>query len=456
MDKGKDGADRRAVLAGAGMAALAAMTPSLLKAATSPASLSFPKGFRWGCSTAGHQIEGNNVNSDLWLMENITPTTFKDRSGDACDSYHRYEEDIALLAKFGLNTYRFSIEWARIEPARGHFSNAELDHYKQVIACCHKYGIEPAVTFFHVSAPRWFAEAGGWLNPESPALFARYCAHAARVLGDGMGHAFTINEPQVAKTYRAIALSAAYFAKADAAEQAAHAAAAKATGADRFITMNYPDIEGMTVQLLEAHHQGFAAIKAERPALPTGVTLNIVDFQPATTESQYAQLRQIAYGAWLDAVKKSGDFVGVQTYRQIRVPGKGDKLPAPGPMPFVKPGDQGEEIKQPSALGNAVEYVHAGTGKPIFVSENGMESSNDERRVWYIPRALNSLHAAMAKGVPVIGYCHWSLLDNFEWLRGYEPHFGIVAVDRETFKRTPKPSAVVLGAIAKRNAVPRV
>ena len=129
---------------------------------------SIPKGFRWGAATAGHQIEGNNVNSDLWFLENIEPTTFVERSGDACDSYHRYEVDIVLLAGLGLDTYRFSIEWARIEPTWGRFSVAEIDHYKRVVECCHAHGVAPAVTFIHGAAPRWFAEAGGWLNPDAP------------------------------------------------------------------------------------------------------------------------------------------------------------------------------------------------------------------------------------------------------------------------------------------------
>src|SRR3954452_3874314 len=162
--------DRRKLLAvgGAGIA-VAGLSSATLAA---PARKNFPRGFLWGASTAAHQIEGNNVNSDLWLMENIEPKTFVDRSGDACDSYHRFEEDIALLKQIGLNSYRFSIEWARIEPTPGQFSNAELDYYKRLIAALRKAGIDPVVTFFHVSAPRWFAEAGGWLNPESPQLFA--------------------------------------------------------------------------------------------------------------------------------------------------------------------------------------------------------------------------------------------------------------------------------------------
>ncbi len=442
---------RRGLMAGAAAVGIALSTDNALAAA--PPIKSFPKGFRWGVATAAHQIEGNNVNSDLWLMENIKPSTFKDRSGDACDSYHRFEEDIALIAKLGLNSYRFSIEWARIEPTRGYFSNAELDHYKQVIACCHKHGIAPVVTFYHVSAPRWFAENGGWLNAESSDLFANYCEKAAKILGDGMAYACTINEPQVALTYRTIPMAAAHFAKADADELVTHAAAAKATGVDRYVTMNYPAIKEMTPNLIAAHEKGFAAIKAQRPKLSTGVTLNLVDFQAANQGSHYKELRQIAYGEWLECAKRAGDFIGVQTYRQVRIPGAGAALPAPPSMPFVKDDEQAEIIKQPSALKNMVEYAHEATGKPVFVTENGIETDNDARRAWYLPQALAGLHEAIQNGVPVIGYCQWSLLDNFEWQQGFEKHFGLVAVDRETFKRMPKPSAKVYGQIAKRNAL---
>ncbi len=149
------------------------------------------------------------------MLENIQPTQFVDRSGDACDSYHRYEEDIAVRASLGLNTYRFSIEWARIEPTRGAFSIAQLDYYKRVIECCRRHHVDPAVTFFHATAPQWFAAAGGWLNPEAPALFARYCATAAKALASDLAFAFTINEPQVDKTFRAIPAAAAYFKKQD-------------------------------------------------------------------------------------------------------------------------------------------------------------------------------------------------------------------------------------------------
>jgi beta-glucosidase len=446
---------RRALLTGAAGLSLATLTGEALPAPGSGSAVlkSFPSGFRWGVATAGHQIEGNNTNSDFWLLENIQPTTFVERSGDACDSYHRYEEDIALLARLGFNAYRFSLEWARIEPSRGCFSTAELDYYKRVIECCHRHKVDPAVTFMHATTPNWFAAAGGWLNPDAAQLFARFCSAAARALAGDMAFAFTINEPQVAKTFRVIPAAAAYFSKHDEAARAMHVAAARATGSERYVTMSYPDIDAMTAQLLTAHERGFAAIKAERAALPVGVTLNIIDFEPANEDSPYEEFRNKAYGEWLQSVQRAGDFTGVQIYRQMRIPGRGKPLPAAPPMPFVDPTDHVADMARPEALRNAVEYVHAQTRKPILVTENGIETENDARRIWYIDAALEGLHESIASGVPVLGYFHWSLLDNFEWERGYKPKFGLVGVDRANFERIPKPSAGHLGRIARRNAI---
>lgn len=440
---------RRTVLAGAAGTALAAATG----AGAAGQGKAFPKGFLWGVATAGHQIEGNETNSDYWVLENVKPTVFAERSGDACDSYHRYEEDIALLARLGFNTYRFSIQWSRIEPDRGSFSNAELDYYKRVIECCHRHGVKPAVTFFHGTAPIWFAAAGGWTNPDAPELFAGFCSTAAKALAEGMAFAFTINEPQVAKAVRFIPGAEAYADKQREAMAAMHAAAAKSVGSDRFSTMDDPDYDRMEPQLLAAHRQACVAIKAERGDLPTGVCLAIMDFEPGSKDSPYEDLRKNAYSAWLEAGAAAGDFIGVQTYHLIRIPGKGTPFPPLPPTPFAEPGDAIAGLQQPEALRNAVEYVYAQTKKPILVTENGIEADNDARRVWYIDGALAGLHEAIAKGVPVLGYTHWSLLDNFEWERGYKPKFGLIAVDRTTFKRTPKPSATHLGRIARANRI---
>jgi len=416
MGDGAPSLSRRTLLAGAAGAAVLAATSDGAPAFASGTSdkKKFPKDFRWGVATAGHQIEGNNVNSDYWLLENLEPTAFKERSGDACDSYHRYEEDIALLAGLGFNSYRFSLEWARIEPTRGQFSTAELDHYKRVIECCLKHRIDPAVTFMHATTPRWFAMAGGWLNPEAPALFARYCSTAAKALGHEMRFAFTINEPQVDKTFRSIGSAAAnYFTKHDELERAAHAAAARASGSERFVSMSYPDIDGMTPQLIAGHEQACAAIKSENSTLPVGVTLNVIDFQPGTEESPYLEVRQRAYGDWQECVRRTGDFVGVQIYRRIPLIGKGKALPTPPPMPFTDGESMMSRLSRPEALRNGIDYVYEQTKKPILVTENGIETENDARRVWYIDAALAGLQESIATGVPVLGYFHWSLLDNF-------------------------------------------
>ena len=140
----------------------------------------FPDGFLWGAATAPHQVEGGNVNSDMWEMEWATPSIFAEPSGDACDHYHRYAEDIALLADLGCNAYRFGVEWARIEPEPGYFSRAELDHYRRMCATCHEHGITPVLTYNHFSSPRWFARDGGWEHEAAAHRFARY---SARVTG---------------------------------------------------------------------------------------------------------------------------------------------------------------------------------------------------------------------------------------------------------------------------------
>ena len=416
-------------------------------------TLQFPDGFLWGAATAGHQIEGNNVNSDYWFLENIAPTTFVERSGDACDSYHRYAEDIALLAGLGLHCYRFSIEWSRIEPNRGHFSRAVLDHYTRVIECCHGHGVVAAVSFNHNTAPLWFAMAGGWLNPDAPALFARYCATAAAALADGMAFAFTMNEPQVGKVFRSIPGAEGYFGRLDPLSIESHAAAAKMLGVERFVSMEHPDLDGMTPQLVAGHDQAYAAIKAVRADLPVGVTLSVTDFQPGGEDSPVEEVRTRAYGEWIEAIIRAGDFTGVQTYRMIRLPGSGKEFPPLPVLPFTEPDDRSAQIQRPEALRNTVTYIHEHTKKPVFVTENGLETEDDERRAWYIDAVLGHLHEAIQGGVPVLGYLHWSLIDNFEWTRGYVPKFGLAAVDRTTFARTPKPSAARLADIARRNAL---
>jgi beta-glucosidase len=387
---------------------------------------------------AGHQIEGNNVNSDIWLLEQVQPTIFGEPSGDACDFYHRYAEDIALVQDLGFNTLRLSVEWARIEPAPGQFSTAELDHYLRVLTTCREHGLEPFVTFNHFAVPRWFAAQGGWENQGSPDLFARYCERTVKHLGHLMHAAATFNEPNLAALLQWLLPPPVHEAK-----KAMLAAAARATGSERFSSAQVGDPQKMLPQLLSAHRKAYNVIKAAAPQVPCGVTLALVDDQAVGKDSKRDYKRQEVNGAWLEAAR-SDDFVGVQTYSRQRID-KNGILPPPAGAETTQTGDE----FYPEALEGTIRYAAKATGKPVYVTENGVATTDDTRRVEYIDRALAGVRRALADGVDVRSYIHWTLMDNFEWIFGYGPKFGLVAVDRATQRRTPKPSARHLGDIAR-------
>jgi beta-glucosidase len=409
-------------------------------------SLAFPKGFLWGTSTAGHQTEGQNVNSDIWLLEQIKPTVYTEPSGDACNSLFLWREDLDIVRKLNLNSYRFSIEWARIEPEEGQFSNAMLDHYRQMLIGCRERGLLPMLTFNHWAAPRWFAARGGWLNPNAPELFARYCERAMRHLGAEVDRAVTLNEPNMSQMLDAMNFPQRVLD----ARRAMLAATAALLGTPRLAAanaVNNEDLETVQAHLIASHVKGYAAIKNIRPDLPVGVTLTMMDDQSAGADHTLRDAKRTkVYGAWLDAVKGNADFLGVQNYERAVYDEMG--LVAPhAPLSGM-----GAEI-YPASLEGAVRYAHATCGLPIIVTEHGLCTNDDAQRAALIPPSLAGLHAAIQDGVPVQGYFHWSLLDNFEWIFGYAKHYGLVSVDRTSFKRTIKPSAMVLSEIAKHNAI---
>src|SRR5205807_2648385 len=162
---------------------------------------SFPEGFVWGTATAAHQVDGANWNNDWWEWEHDPSSPCVESSGDACDHWHRYPDDLRLLADLGFGSYRFSLEWSRIEPEEGEFSRAALDHYRAMCEGCRELGLSPVVTFHHFTSPRWVAAAGGWADPVTAERFARFCSRAAGHLADVMGAACTINEPNVVAFY---------------------------------------------------------------------------------------------------------------------------------------------------------------------------------------------------------------------------------------------------------------
>ncbi len=406
-----------------------------------PGARKLPKSFLWGASTAGHQIEGNNVNSDAWVLENVKSSIFPERSGDACDSLHRYPEDIALLRSLGLDSYRFSIEWARIEPVEGVFSLAMLDYYKRVIECCHNAGVRPCVSFNHYVNPAWFAASGGFMRPDGPEIFARYCETAAKHLADGMHIAFTLNEPQ-APIIIDVMTKGADRGKLASMERSA----AQACGSDRFVTWKTLDPVAGVEPVIRAHKLGFAAIKSVRASLPVGVCLATIDYRGVGENNVAAAVRKEIDGPWMAAAKDAGDFVGVQNYWPLYLDDKG---------PTTAP--KGTEINNVfpfdfDSLNNCVRDTHRATGKPILVTENGLDSPYDARRVLYMTKVLSRLGDVMDQGVPLLGYLHWSLIDNYEW-GSFQAKFGLADVDRTTFKRTPKPSGLMLGQFARRGVL---
>ena len=398
----------------------------------------FPRGFLFGAAISAHQTEGGNTNSDWWWWEHLDSTPCVEPSGDACDFYHRYADDIAMLSGFGLNAFRFGIEWARVEPAEGEFSNAALAHYRRVLDACHRHGVLPIVTFHHFTLPKWVQDLGGFTCPRFPELFERYCARAARALGDRIGLACTINEPQGLGT------------------------------SGWMLGINPPghtdDREGAqraTDNLLEAHRRAAPAIRAAA-GVPTGVTLAIPDIQyedgaqPGGTSLEL-ESRVID---WFYELARHDDFVGVQTYSRFRIGPEGPRSPAHDWSDTTRSLVETDDTTQmgyeyyPQALGATIRRTHAACpGLPIVVTESGVATVYDEKRIRFMETSLREVQSCLADGIDLRGYLYWSLLDNFEWAFGYTPSFGLVAVDRQTFERRPRPSAHWLGAVARSRAL---
>ena len=404
----------------------------------------FPPGFLWGAATAAHQVEGNNVNSDLWVLEHIKPTLFAEPSLDACDHYHRYAADIRLLAELGLNTYRFSLEWARIEPERGHFSMAALDHYRRMLAACHENGVTPMVTLYHFSSPRWFAAMGGWEAPAAADLFVRYSERAAAHLGDLIGLASTFNEPNLPKLLKWVSnLDIPMMTVLQMGRKAA-----RAVGSDRFGCFFLGNAEKLQDVMIAAHHRAAQAMRCGPGSYPVGVNIALQDEQAVGARSKRDRKCADVYEAWLEAANRS-DFLGIQVYTRIRVGKSGDM----GPEEGVELTQMGYEF-WPEALDACLRYAAARVRVPIYVTENGVSTEDDTRRIEYIRRALDGMANCMTDGIDIRGYIHWTLMDNFEWIMGYRPKFGLIAVDRATQERTVKESGRYLGEIARSNRKP--
>ncbi|WP_425228920.1 glycoside hydrolase family 1 protein [Sphingomonas sp.] len=414
--------DRRALLGAGAAGAVLASGSARGAAAVAPR-------FLWGAATAAHQIEGGNVNADYWVLEHIADTYFREPSGDACDSYHRWRDDLALVGAGGMNAYRFSIEWARIEPERGEISRGALDYYKRLCATARDRGIEPVVTFHHFTSPRWIAAQGGWENPATADAYARYAGIAARALGDTVRWVCTMNEPNAQVTSKVLQLGRPWDR-----EPAIRAQAARAVGSSTWGSYFLGDSFRVRDTCLDAHHKGRDAIKAAMPHARVGLTLALQELSAGPGgDALLARIRQEARAPFYETAR-ADDFIGVQTYNR-GVIGPAGYLRSPGALR-----DAADADASPGALVAVADEAHQATGRPVFVTENGINAPDDALRVRHLRATLDGLASAIDGGLPVLGYMHWSLLDDFEWSSGYVPRFGLVAVDRTSFRRTPKPS----------------
>ncbi|WP_055570135.1 glycoside hydrolase family 1 protein [Streptomyces atriruber] len=392
----------------------------------------FPEGFLWGASTAAHQIEGNNINSDWWVKEHTAGTHIQEPSLDACDSYHRWSEDMDLLARLGFTDYRFSIEWARIEPVEGQFSRAELAHYRRMVEGAIERGLRPMVTLHHFTVPQWFEARGGWTAEGAVELFARYVAACAPVIGDGVPYVCTINEPNM------IAVMAGQARRGDIGFPPAG--------------LPTPD-EETTQAVIAAHHAAVKEVRAIDPAVRVGWTVANQVYQALPgAEDVAAAYRHPREDVFIEAAR-GDDWIGVQSYTRTKI---GPEGPVPAPEDAERTLTQWEYY--PAAVGHALRHtaaVLADAGIPLIVTENGIATDRDERRIDYYKGALHEVAGCLEDGLNIGGYLAWSALDNYEW-GSYLPAFGLIGWDRETFARTPKPSAHWLGGLGHTRELPRL
>lgn len=402
--------------------------------------------FLLGASTAAYQVEGNNIYSDMWTMEQLPHTSFAEPSKDAVDHYNRYEEDIKMLKNAGLNAYRFSIEWARIEQKKGTYNAQETEHYRKVLKCCIENGVKPIVTLHHFSSPKWLIEEGGWENEKVVEYFTDYSAYIARELGELLEYVCTINEAnmrlQMAAIIRMFAKSMGVNLQVGVkmelpeeyriGQREECEAFGGVEAVHSFLSACTPEGD---LLIMKAHRSAAEAMKRICPHLKIGLTLSLHDIQAGSGGEEYAKKTWEEEFTHYLPYLKDDDFIGVQNYTRM-LTGKECELPVPE---GAKTTQMGYEF-YPQAMGHVVRRVAKELKLPILITENGVATGNDKERIQFIEIVLEDMKRAIQDGVPVIGYLHWSLFDNFEWQQGYSKTFGLIAVDRTTQERKPKDS----------------
>lgn len=388
-------------------------------------TLEFPDGFLWGAATSAYQVEGNNIHAD-WEK-------FKS-AGDACDQYNRYESDFDLIKQLNHNCHRLSIEWSRVEPRNGEFDAHEIEHYKQVLKSLKDKKVTVMLTLWHFTLPQWVADQGGWENGKAAGYFERFVKRIVPEIAEYVDMWITLNEPGV-YVY------------------------------EGYIKKEWPPQKKgllgqikVSLNLASAHKKAYKYLHQIHPAKPVGLAQNVQSFEPFHKHSFLEQLAVIfsdliTNHLFYFLTRGTHDFLGLNYYFHVRF--KENK----GIFPQVE--DISGQSKDVSDLGWEIYpeglydvLTDLSDHIPIYITECGIASTNDDRRNRFLITYLHEVYRAIQEGINVKGFFYWSLIDNFEWHLGYSPRFGLIEVDYATQKRRIRTSALVYTDIIQNNGIP--
>lgn len=416
----------------------------------------FPQDFLWGTATSSHQVEGGNINNDWWAWEQEPGTILQDhKSGNACDWWGgRWQEDLDRAADGGQNAHRLSIEWSRIEPSPAVWQDSALDYYRHIIKGILERRMTPMVTLHHFTNPLWVVDRGGWLNPDIVTLFERYVRKVVSALHDLVGLWVTINEPNV------------------------YCVASYLEGVWPPGMKNLRYLPSVVKNLLMAHAAAYHAIHDIQPGSQVGLAHNYRGFRPANPRNPLDQWMakfkggvfndlfphalidgRIRFPVWRGRVPEvigTQDFFGLNYYtveqsafnlRQLTDTWDSFNFPDDADL-----SPHGFIANEPKGMWDALRWAQ-GFGLPIYITENGVEDGEDTIRPRYLASHLRQVWLAVNFNWRVRGYFHWSLVDNFEWERGWTQRFGLWELENETQERRKRLSADLYADICHANGV---
>lgn len=385
--------------------------------------LKFPPDFLWGSAVSSYQVEGGIENSD-WSKDYP--------AGKACDYYNRYEKYFGLAKNLNQNIHRFSLEWSRLEPEEGKFDKEAIEHYRKMLLDLRQRNIKSMVTIWHLTNPVWFANNGGWENSKSSEYFERFIKFVVPELDDLTDFWVTLNEPM-------IHLSNGYL-----------------LGQFPPFKKNIFACVKVYLNLKAAHRKAYRIIHDFNQMAKVGVAYNSAHVRPADKNSIAEKIGAFVWDyvrnhMFLDEIKKESDFVGLNYYFLDTIRFDPLKFPFLAIDNKTKDGsDMGWEI-YPEGIYHVLKDLKKRYNKPVYITENGIADAKDKKRAKYIIDHLYWTHKAISEGVDVRGYLHWSLIDNFEWIYGFKPKFGLIELNEKTLETRIRPSAYEYAKICKNN-----